>query len=226
MFFGKKSKKEDAKCSICNKYIDSKFNFCPHCGSSLVNPEEEMKELGLLGKNDYTSLEKNAPQNPLANLGITDKLINSLVSSLAKSLDKQFRDMSQISPQNTEIRSLPNGIKIRIGTSMPSQQPNEKKPKHNPFAKTLTAEQLEKISSLPRVEAKTDIKRFSKKVIFELNAPGIESIDDVLLSKVESGYEIKAIGKKKIYVNNIPINLPLRSYSIEKDKVLFEFKTE
>ena len=58
---------------------------------------------------------------------------------------------------------------------------------------------------MPRAEAKTKLRRLSDKVVYEIAAQGIESPDDVLISKLESGYEIKAIGKKKIYVNTIPM---------------------
>jgi intein/homing endonuclease len=62
-------------------------------------------------------------------------------------------------------------------------------------------------------------------VVYELAASGITSIQDIFVSKIETGYEIKAIGNEKVYVNNIPINLPLSKYSIVKDKLLFEFVT-
>ena len=45
----------------------------------------------------------------------------------------------------------------------------------------------------------------------ELNNPYKK--EDIFISKLESGYEIKAIGSKKIYVNSVPINLPLKQYS-------------
>ena len=53
-----------------------------------------------------------------------------------------------------------------------------------------------------------------------MKAPGIESVEDVFISKLESGYEVKAIGKKKVYVNSLPVNLPLRGYGIDVSKGL------
>ncbi len=87
-------------------------------------------------------------------------------------------------------------------------------------------EQLKKMGSLPRTEAKTSVKRFGDKVVYELATPGVNSANDVFVSKLESGYEIKAIGNKKIYVNSVPINLPLRKYSILKNKLLVEFVSD
>jgi len=85
---------------------------------------------------------------------------------------------------------------------------------------------LKKMGSLPRAKAKTSVKRFGNKVVYELSTPGVISAEDVFISKLESGYEIKAIGDKKVYVNSVPINLPLKKYSIVNNKLLFEFLAE
>ena len=82
------------------------------------------------------------------------------------------------------------------------------------------------MSTLPRTQAKTNIRRLSNKVIYELATPGLQSVQDVFVSKTESGYEIKALGDKKIYVNNLPIDLPMRGFSVEDNKLLVEFKTQ
>ena len=82
------------------------------------------------------------------------------------------------------------------------------------------------MQGVPRVEAKTEIRRLSDKVIYELKAPGIEKIEDIFVSKVESGYEIKAIGKNKVYVNSLQIDLPLRSYTLHDKGLTIEFVTQ
>jgi hypothetical protein len=216
MFFNKK-----AKCGNCSSNVEKKFSFCPYCGSSLSNKEEEMKEFGLLGKNDMVKEEMQG--EPLANMGITDKLVNSLMNSMMKSLDKQFKNIAAQDVENLEnasIEQLPNGIKIRIG--VPHVKPKPKQHKR----KEITPEQLERMSKLPRTEAKSKIRRLSDKVIYEIAAPGIESPDDIFISKLESGYEIKAIGKKKIYTNTIPMTLPLRGFSFDSKGLFVEFKIE
>lgn len=215
MFFGKKIDKS-SRCSQCNSKIDDSFSFCPYCGESLVDSEQEMKDFGILGRNDSSKRKIN---NPLQeNFGITDKFLNSMISNLTKTLVKQFNEAENA----TEIENFPNGIKIKIG-----QPINKKKaPRTSSVKKAITEEQLKKMSGLPRVEAKTDIRRFSDKVIYEMTTPGLESIQDVFISKLESGYEIKAIGNKKVYVNSLPINLPLRGYALEDGRLLVEFKTQ
>ena len=212
MFFSRKSKRV-VKCERCNKKINEAFNFCPYCGNDLIDPEEEMKDFGMLGKNDI--LEENIQEEfASANLGITDKLIGSLVNSLMKNLDKQFKEL-----ENTEIKNMPNGIKIRIGStvSQPAKEPRT-------VRKIVTEDQIRRMTELPRSNAKARIRRLSDKVVYELKTPGLESAQDVFISKSESGFEIKAIGKNKVYVKNLPINLPLKGFSITDNKLLVEFR--
>jgi hypothetical protein len=219
MFFGRKDK---IKCDNCNSKIDKEFNFCPYCGYSTIDEQEEAKEFGLLGRNDF-SKPKEKSQNPLSGFGIDDNLINSLMNNMMKSLSKEFQNTAEMESEgNAHIEQLPNGIKIKIG--IPSQV-NQKKPKQQK-RKEITQEQLDKMSKLPRAEAKTKMRRLSDKIIYELAAPGIESPDDVLISKLESGYEIKAIGKKKVYVNSLPVSLPIKAFSFDKKNLFIEFKTQ
>ncbi len=221
MFFNKKSK-NTVKCDNCSSKIDKNFSFCPHCGNPLFDESEEEEEFGLLGKSDSID-DNDAAANPFANFGITDNLINSVMGSIMKNLTKELNKAEN--QNNTEIHTMPNGIKIRIGTHsspvMKKPSPKKQAPQKEP-----TEEQLEKMSRLPRASAKTSIKRFSDRMIYEFNASGVKSVDDIFISKLESGYEIKAIGEKKVYVNTLPISLPLKKFMIEKDKILFEFKTD
>jgi len=215
MFFGKK--KPSTMCSQCNSKIEDSFSFCPYCGGSLLDPEQEIRDFGMLGRNDVPS-QKSPNQFPLADLGITDKMLNSMISSLTKTLARQFNE-AENSP---EIENLPNGIKIRIGGPIRKENPK----KTASAKKVITEKQIQKMSNLPRMEAKANIRRFSDKIVYEMTTPGLESVQDVFISKLESGYEIKAIGSKKVYINSPPINLPLRGYKIEKGHLFVEFLSQ
>jgi len=217
MFFDKKDMK---KCEGCGRKIEKNYSFCPHCGNSFTDPEKEKQEYGMLGKNDF--IEPDMHNQFDQGFGITDKIFTSVFNSLMKNLDKQFqnqfREMEK-EMDNTEIKTFPNGIRIKIAT--PGN--HVKKTKEQNPKKTITQSQIKKITSLPKAQAKTNVKRLNNKVIYELSTPGVTSQEDIFISKLESGYEIKAIGEKKIYVNNLPINLPLQRYAIEKNKILVEF---
>lgn len=219
MFFNKKNSKNQVKCQSCNSKVDDRFSFCPHCSLPL-NPQKEAQDYGLLGKNDSPQMPQ-IPQKIDKNLTLTDKIFEQVMNSAVKML---ANELNNINAPKTEIRSLPNGIKIRIGAMPNNQIIQEKKQKRQSiFEKSITAKQLEKMSNLPRAEAKTKIRRLSDKIVYELSAPGVESVEDVFFTKIESGYEIKAIGKNNVYVNSLPLSLPLKSYSIDENKVMIEF---
>ncbi|RMD67708.1 hypothetical protein D6817_00795, partial [Candidatus Pacearchaeota archaeon] len=91
--------------------------------------------------------------------------------------------------------------------------------------KPIDSERIRKLTELPKAKAKTKVKRVGDKLFYEMLTPGVDSLDDVFVSKLESGYEIKAIGKKKVYVNSVPINLPLKRFTILKNKLLIEFNS-
>ena len=218
MFF-----KKSNKCENCNSKINNKFSFCPYCGSNLTNEEKNIKEYGLLGKDDRINTEVIANNQPFG-FGITEKMIGSLMNHLLKNLDKQFKNIDEDNFNKTEIKSLPNGIKIRIGPIMPLQDEG-KKAKSSIFKRPISNEQLERLSSMPRAKAKARMKRIGDKIIYEIDAIGVLSPKDIFISKLESGYEIKAIGSKKVYANTLPINLPISAISLNDNKLLVEFKT-
>lgn len=218
MFFGRK---KSIKCQNCNSEVEEKFSFCPYCSNPLRDKEKEMKDFGLIGRNNSPELN----EDPFAGMGITDKMLNSLLKSMMKTLNNQFKNLpTGENPGNARIEHLPNGIKISIGGSLPqAQKPVKAK---QPGKAGITEEQIERMSRLPRAEAKTKLRRLSNKVIYEIAASGIESPEDVIISKLETGYEIKVIGKNKVYINTIPVNLPVRGFSFDNKTLFVEFKTE
>jgi ribosomal protein L37E len=224
MFFGKKNKDKMRKCEECGSKSEGKFSFCPHCGNNFIDGRKEREEFGLLGRNDFVDQEDEMP----AQGGMMDKLVNSMMNSMMKNLDKQFknqfRDMDFEGDNRTEVKAFPNGVRIKISGPMDAAfaRPKAKK-KAKIVRRGIDESQLKKIGALPRAKAKTAVKRLGDRVVYELTTPGVNSADDVFVSKLENGYEVKAIGEKKVYVNNVPINLPLKKYSILKNKLQIEF---
>lgn len=208
-------KKKNIKCENCRSKINKEFSFCPYCGDNLIDEEQYKKDYGMLGK-----VDGSPDMNSNMGFGITDKLIGSLMNSVMKNLDKQFRNIEkdQTRIEKAEIKSFPNGIRIRIN---PGGQVRKKQ--ETVFQRQISEKQMEKMSTLPRAVAKTKVRRLNDRIIYELNTSGVESTQDIFVSKLESGYEIKAIGDKKVYVNSLPINLPLKNLSLDSDKLFIEF---
>ncbi len=203
------------KCKRCDGKLKDSFDFCPFCGLDVKDPEKDLRDFGMLGKGNNI---EGYPMIGGGGLGITDKLIGSIFNNLMKSMEKQMRNLNMdVEP---EIQTMPNGIRISVG----APKKTEKKPKKQ--ERIITEEQLKRMSKMPRSEAKTNVRRFSDKVVYELNASGIQNVNDVFVSRLENGYEVKAIGSKKVYINSIPVSLPLKSYRVTDKGISLEFGIE
>lgn len=214
MFFKKKGKKKEVECQNCGRGAESKHKFCPYCANPLIDMAEEKERFGMLGTDDFSDEEIIRQHSPAAPVGM-DKVFSSLVNNIMKSLNAELQEDG-----GAEIRTSPNSIKIMIGGSQPRQRQRKTVAKRE-----LSDEQVKRMSGLPRKSAKTTIRRLADRVVYELNTPGVDSTNDIFISKLESGYEIKAIGKDKVYVNSLPISLPLHNLSLEEEKLVVEFKT-
>lgn len=221
------------KCRRCGKKINNSYEFCPYCGNSLKNYREE--DWGLLGRSDFVQpfeeVEKMFP-------GGFSSMFNFLMKNLGKDLNKHFSEFEKEFDEDgfknidRQPRVKKRGISISISTSGNGQPRinvksfgDEGKEKFKlPSLKSFSEEKAKKFLSLPREEAKTNIRRLSNKVIYEIEMPGVKKIEDVSIVKLESSIEIKAIAKDKAYFKLIPVNLPIINYNLEKEKLVLELK--
>lgn len=220
MVFGRK--KIELECPTCGEGVEKDYSFCPFCGISLFDVEQEKENFGLLGRSDDFDLHGDGFQ--LHGFGMFEKIFQNVFNNFMKDFDGEFKGETRNSEKQDEkmgnVRVFPNAIRIKI--SGPARRaPQNQQPRVQ--RKTIDESQLQRINSLPREKAKSAMKRLGGRLVYEIAAPGVESVNDIFISKLESGYEIKAIGKKKIYVNNIPVNLPMTKYSIGNNKIFVEF---
>jgi hypothetical protein len=212
MFFKKKA--NDIKCLECKGNFSAKYNYCPFCGASRMNIDDQ--DSGMLGKRDMSDEEFSGNTISNNNLNAMDKMIASLMNNMMKNMFSEL--------EKADIKKTPSGIKIRIGMPGAPQRNPIKEQKQK--TKILSEEQIKRISSLPREKAKTSVKRINDKIIYEIEAPGINSPENIFVSRLESGYEVKAIGEDRVYVNSLPVTLPIKSFTINPDKLLIEFVTK
>jgi HSP20 family molecular chaperone IbpA len=206
-------------CRNCGEKIKGDFIFCPFCGSS-TGKELREEDWGLLGKNDEMQEMNTLSRGLFA--GMSDKMLNKMLSSAMKMLEKEMQ--KGMSSQNTELQSnielYINGKKISPENIKVTKKV-EKQPK-SPIIQTFNQENIKKFSTLPKKEPTTNIRRLSNKVVYEIDIPGVTSIKDIAVSKLENSIEIKAVAKDKAYAKVIPIDLPLRGFKLDKDKLILE----
>ncbi|MFH1501402.1 MAG: hypothetical protein ABIE22_05675 [archaeon] len=224
------------RCKRCNRELEKKFDFCPSCGNNL-RQEQEMRDFGLLGKKDEM-FDFNKVNMPFG--------FNKLFNSLVRELDKQFKELDremskEVERKDQEFKKMPNssGISIKISTASGKQPeirisgfgPEFKKiegeVKEKPVIRAhITDEQAKKLSKLPKKEAETKVRRLSNKVVYEISIPGVKSLKDVIINKLENSIEIKAFSKENSYFKLLPVNLPLMDYKLKDEKLVLELQAQ
>ncbi len=222
------------KCPKCGKRIKKDFSFCPNCGFNFREEFDE-RDYGLLGKNDdFEDLGIKLPMG-----------FNMLFKNLVKGLDKQFRELDKMSKQDIgDIRDLNEFGKfkpIRKGFSISINSSGEKPfIKINEIGKEAKVKEIreeiskanikkrqksiKKMAGLPREEAETKVRRLSNKIVYEIELPGVKSINDIIINKLENSIEIKALAKNKVLVKLLPVNFPIIGYNLDKELLVLELK--
>jgi len=220
------------KCSQCGRRIRSSFLFCPFCGNSSIDRAKEERDYGMLGRNDF-----NQPQRPVQNNqgfppsnSIMDKMISGVIGNMMKMVEKEMQsNMKRETPNiknNPNFQLFINGKKINIpnmGEEIVEQKKQKKEKINFPMP---SAELIKKSAKLPRKEAKTKLTREDDKIIYEMESPGVNSFENVLINKLEDSFEVKTFAKDRVFFKNIPIKLPLIKAYFGEGKLFLEFQAK
>jgi len=223
-------------CQRCGRKTKKEDSFCPACGTPL-GKKQRRDEFGMLGEDDSFEEMESLSNSLFGMRGMGGNFMNKMISSTMKMLEKEMeREMQKgIKTQNqntnnfprTKIKLMINGKEINLNNGMQENGISEKKEKQRQTPvrlKKFSEEQAKKFSKLPKKEPKTDLKRIADKISYEIEIPGVESIEDVSVTPLESSIEIKAISKEKAYSKSIPLNLPIASYAFSKGLLVLEFQ--
>ena len=235
--FGKK------KCSNCDRKIDKKFDFCPYCASPLRDP----KEYGLLGKSD--DIKDLSPEIKMGfqNMGNSGSFMEKMLGGAIKMLEKEIQKAAkeeakiademqnnEINPIKTDFQLFINGKKVNLPSNITGLQINKPQQSRASKAKAsrkinlpkISEELIEKSSKLPRKEPKSHLIRTSNKVVYELDTPGLNRIENILVTPLENSFEIRAYTDKAVFQKTLPVKLPLMQYGIKEGKLFLEFKAQ
>lgn len=205
-------------CKNCGNKISDKYEFCPYCGSSF---NENSEDWGMLGKTD-TMNEFEQFSNSLFG-GIGGKIIGGMLGKTLKMLEHEIQKEMKTQNNNpkTNFELIINGKRIDPKEIKISQQKQIVK-EQKKVLPNISNDSLKKISTLPKKEPLTNIRRLADKVIYEINMPGVNSINDISIICLESSIEIKALANKTAYFKVIPINLPIINYKFLNEKLVLE----
>ena len=221
------------RCPKCEKKIDKNYDFCPYCGRNLKSKSDN-KDYGFLGKNDFLNKDENSMMS-IGGGSILDKMIKKAMQelpSLMKSMEEQqnpnFRkNIRKQLPPNMRIKFMVNGKEIPVNQVNENQMQNQQKQESPKNVKPkLSNEQSKQLAKLPRKEPKTKLKRFSGKLVYELEVPGVNNLQNIIISKLENSIEIKAIAPKTIYSKTININLPILKCTLNDGNLVLELQAK
>ena len=97
-------------CQKCGRKISEKYSYCPSCGTSIKDSQEDW---GMLGKNDFEE-EINQPFNSMfggMSGNMLGKMLNSAMKMLEKEMQKEMKDQKNFQPR-TNIRLMINGKEV------------------------------------------------------------------------------------------------------------------
>ena len=210
------------KCEKCGKKIDEKYSFCPYCGDQ--KGSEDDADFGMLGKNDFMPLA-NDLKLPFG----FNAIFNSLMKNLSKEMEEQMKGNFAQQPKKEKkdgisisISTFGNGAPRVKVTPMGNQKVEQEKPTEKIKQNNFTKEKIKKFNELKREEPKTNIRRLSNKLVYEIEMPGVKTIENISITQLENSIEIKAIGDKKAYGKIIPISLPIKNYDLSEGKLILE----
>ncbi len=204
------------KCKNCEEKIKKSYSFCPNCGFPV---KEQKNKYGMLGKNDNE--EKN--KTPKVFSGIGGGVMNKMLGNALKMLEKEM------AKEMGNLDNFPGGkIKLMINGKEIQPKDKNKKPKENTkfLPIDFSKDNLEKWKKLSKEEPKSQLKRVDNKINYEIEVPEVKSIQDVSIVKLENSLEVRAIGEKKAYLKKIPIDLPLKKYSLLKGLLTLEMDAQ
>ncbi len=199
------------ECKSCAKKVERKFNYCPYCGASF-KARQENDNFGMLGRNDSNGKIQEEVKLPFG----MDKIMGSLV----KQLEKQ---MNSANPGDSQ--RMPKEINIRIGKGIPQmKQPVQMAPKTISELPKISEKENERRMNLPKVEVESKIRRLSDTIIYEIETPGVKKKEDIILTELATGIEIRAYSSDKCYMKFIPLKVEVIEYHVKEEKVIVEFR--
>lgn len=196
----------EKKCRGCAEKVERKFNYCPWCGASLKVGNEDM---GMLGSGEDGRVEEEL-RLPFG--------VEKIMGGLVKQLEKQLGNMDV-----DERTGMPKGFKIQIGRMPMGQQVVQKRVLKKDVVR-ISGEEADRRAGLERIDAKSRVKRLGDVIIYEIEAPGVLKKEDVVVTELETGVEIRAFAKDKCYVKVIPLKVEILGMRIDREKVSVELR--
>lgn len=213
------------KCGRCKNKVNNSYDFCPVCGNDLKS-RHDREDYGILGKNDFIEETQFVGDSAM------DKMLNGAFKMAERILEKQMRSMSEEMVQNqakmrNDEMKIPGNVDVQFFVNGKRVFPNnQEKIRKQPIKieNNISEERAESFAKLPKKEAVSKVRRLSGKIIYELEVPGVDNINDVLINQLENSIEVKAISDKEVYHKILNVNLPILNYGLDNGNLVLELQ--
>ncbi len=218
----------DKKCPRCYNKIKKNYEFCPFCGDNFKSVNDR-EDYGIIGKNDMID------EQVFPNLG--GSMFEKILNQTMRMLEKQMRTMVQnINQSNQHAKKIPinemnpnlsvqffvNGKKVfpQVEEIIEETNPQTQRVK----VSKMPEKKLEMFAKLKKVEPNSKMRRMGQKIIYELEVPGVNDLNDILINRLESSIEVRALAKDKSYSKIINVNLPIIRYGLNNGNLILELQ--
>lgn len=211
------------KCPKCENKINKNYDFCPLCGLNL-KLKEDGEDYGILGKNDI--LEES-----FFSQGFGDTFMEKMLGQTMKMLEKQMKKM----PENEKLPKMHSNIPISHSIQFfvngkrvfpVEENNNQQQPMLQQKVKVreMPIEKLERFARLPKKEPNSKVRRIGAKIVYELEVPGVNDLNDILINRLETSIEIKALSNDLVYSKILNVNLPILRYGLNNGNLILELQ--
>ena len=220
------------KCFKCRNKVKGDFDFCPFCGNILKSASDK-DDYGILGKNDFTEEE----MVPSFGDSMMDKVFDSAFKMAEKMIEKQMKSISEEMAQprtkinnnampGVDIQFFVNGKRVFPDANGIMRPVNVKRVQPVKIENNISEEKIKQSSKFPRKEADSRVRRLDGKIIYELEMPGVDNIEDVMINRLENSIEIKAFAKNKVYHKTLNVKLPILRYGLNNGNLVLELQAK
>jgi HSP20 family molecular chaperone IbpA len=197
------------RCRNCGNNVKDDWRFCPYCGEYL---KKDIFERFLPFKH-FEEIEKEIDEE----LKRLDKMFKiSFDIPKAKIKPKEFSGISITI--KTETGKKPK-IDVKTFGEYKKLEPEIRK-------KLMVYEGGEEKVKPPKIteEPETEITKNKNKQIIKIKLPGVKSINDIEIKKLEQSIEIKAFAGDKLYFKLLPIIGTITKKEFKDETLLLEIE--
>ena len=221
-----------------------------------ANKEKEEKDFGFIGKDDFPKFDIKMPFGFNRLFGSLLKEVDKQFRELDKQIGQDTKrekiekqklpfkfpfkqsggigiSISSATGREPVIKvkkfgNVPGFAELEKRIGMPKEMKEEIRQGREGKTKKIeiSEEEAEKISKLPRQEAETKVRRLANKIVYEIDLPGVKSIKEIIINRLENSIEIKAFSKDKVFFKLLPINLPIIRHMLKNGKLILELEPE